>query len=250
MTAAQATLIHAAFQWAAILTGSQLYLRSLRVSITTVAGTPFVLLTGCIVGAGLGSKAAYLLYNPASMDAYLAQPALLLSGQSIVGGLLGGWLGVEFAKYCIGVHQSTGDHFVVPILIGLIIGRTGCFITGLYDETSGTPTTAPWAHDYGDGVPRHPTQLYDMAFATLALLAQLRLRHFVQLPQGAWFKLLMCAYLAFRLAVDFLKPAPTRYFGALSGIQVACCFGLCWFIPWTWHQLRGTAPGASVQHGS
>jgi phosphatidylglycerol---prolipoprotein diacylglyceryl transferase len=248
VTPAQAIAIHAVFQWAAILTGSQLYLRSLRLSLTTIAGPRFAVLIGCIVGAGLGSKAAYLSYNPASIDAYIAQPALLLSGQSIVGGLLGGWIGVELAKYCVGVRQSTGDHFVVPVLIGLVIGRIGCFMTGLYDETSGTPSSVPWAHDYGDGVPRHPTQLYDIMFAAVALLAHRRLHRYVQLPPGAWFKLLMCTYLAFRLAVDFLKPAPTRYFGMLSGIQLACCLGLWWFIPWTWQQLRSMAPRTGVQH--
>jgi phosphatidylglycerol---prolipoprotein diacylglyceryl transferase len=190
-----------------------------------------------------------LLYKPASIAVLIAQPALFASGQSIVGGLLGGWLGVEYAKYCVGVRHSTGDHFVVPILIGLMIGRVGCFITGLYDETSGTPTTLPWAHDYGDGVPRHPTQLYDIAFAAVALLMHLRLRQFLQLPTGSWFKLLMCGYLAFRLTVDFLKPAPTWYFGAISGIQLACCCGLSWFIPWTWQQMRSVRPGPGVQHG-
>ena len=250
MTPTQAASIHAVFQWAAILTGSQLYLRSLRTSVTTIAGPRFAVLVGCILGAGLGSKAAYVLYNPASIDVFIAQPALLSSGQSIVGGLLGGWIGVELAKYCVGVRHSTGDHFVVPILIGLFIGRIGCFLTGLYDETSGTPTTLPWAHDYGDGVRRHPTQLYDMAFAALALLMHLRLRQRLQLPAGAWFKLLMCAYLVFRLTVDFLKPAPLRYFGTLSGIQLACGLGLAWFIPWTWLQLHSTPAGTSVQHGA
>ena len=244
MSPTQAAAIHATFQWFAVLVGGQLYLRLQRTSVTRIEGPRFAVLVGCSVGAGLGSKAVHLLYNPASLEAFVQQPALLLSGQSIVGGLLGGWLGVELAKQFAGVRHSTGDHFVVPILVGLAIGRVGCFVTGLYDETSGSPTTLPWGYDYGDGVHRHPTQLYDIGFAAAGLAAYLRARSHVTWPSGFAFKLLMIAYLTFRLGVDFLKPAPALYLGGLSGIQIACCFGLACFVPWTWQQARSSARAA------
>jgi phosphatidylglycerol:prolipoprotein diacylglycerol transferase len=40
---------------------------------------------------------------------------------------------------------------------------TGCFFSGLTDHTHGCPTAVPWGHDFGDGVPRHPVQLYESA---------------------------------------------------------------------------------------
>jgi len=42
-------------------------------------------------------------------------------------------------------------------------------LTGLSDNTYGTPTNLPWAVNFGDGIPRHPTQLYEIAFL-IALL--------------------------------------------------------------------------------
>ncbi len=77
--------------------------------------------------------------------------------------MLGGLIGVEIGKKYAGVTESTGDRFVMPILVGLIIGRIGCFIAGLHDDTYGNPTALPWGIDFGDGIPRHPTQLYDIA---------------------------------------------------------------------------------------
>ena len=74
----------------------------------------------------------------------------------IVGGLLGGWAGVEIAKRVLRIRYSTGDLFVFPLVVGMSIGRVGCFLTGLDDHTCGTWTGLPWAVDFGDG-PRHPT---------------------------------------------------------------------------------------------
>jgi len=39
----------------------------------------------------------------------------------------------------------------------------------------------------------------------------------------------MIAYLAFRLAVDAIKPIPYAYFGVVSGIQLLCIAGLCYY---------------------
>ena len=37
------------------------------------------------------------------------------------------------------------------------------------DNTYGTPTSLPWAINFGDGIPRHPTQLYEVAFLLLLI---------------------------------------------------------------------------------
>ncbi len=46
----------------------------------------------------------------------------------------------------------------------MCIGRVGCFLTGLSDATCGVRTDLPWGVDYGDGVPRHPAQIYEILF--------------------------------------------------------------------------------------
>src|SRR5438270_13855458 len=88
-----------------------------------------------------------------------------MGGKTIVGGLLGGRVAEELTKRIIGEKQRTGDLFAAPLCFGIAIGRVGCFLEGLPDQTFGTPSSLPWAVHFGDGVPRHPVQLYDCFFA-------------------------------------------------------------------------------------
>ncbi len=67
-------------------------------------------------------------------------------------------------KRSIGLQQSTGDLYAIPLAVAIAIGRIGCFLTGLPDNTYGTPTNLPWAVNFGDNIPRHPTQLYEIIF--------------------------------------------------------------------------------------
>jgi prolipoprotein diacylglyceryltransferase len=89
----------------------------------------------------------------------------------------------------------------------------------------------PWGVDFGDGIPRHPTQLYDIAFA-LALLALLRYRRAALAAEpGLQFKLMLAAYLSWRLLIDGLKPVPYAYAFGLSGIQWVCALALVCYLP-------------------
>jgi len=144
-------------------------------------------------------------------------------GKTIVGGLLGGWIAVEIAKKLLGIRSRTGDLFAVPICLGVAIGRIGCFLAGLADDTYGTPTRMPWGVDFGDGIPRHPTQLYELCFLLLlagGLMLASRRPH----RNGTIFRYFVAAYLAWRFVIDFLKPQPLLY--GLDIIQWACLAGL------------------------
>ncbi|MFG3757362.1 prolipoprotein diacylglyceryl transferase family protein, partial [Klebsiella pneumoniae] len=57
----------------------------------------------------------------------------------------------------------TGARFALPLAIGIALGRIGCYAAGLDDFTYGIPTALPWGHDFGDGIQRHPVQLYECA---------------------------------------------------------------------------------------
>jgi phosphatidylglycerol---prolipoprotein diacylglyceryl transferase len=238
VTAALAAVIHGAFEWAGIFVGARLYLRTSRTSLAELGKTRnFAVIFGCILGAAIGNKAVHWLHRADQWDLLREHPWLLLQGQSIVGGLLGGLIGVEIAKRCVGLRESTGDRFVTPILIGLIIGRVGCLIAGLHDDTYGVATNLPWGVDLGDGIARHPTAIYDMLFAAGMLLALRIWGARLEREPGLKFKLMLAAYLAWRLAIDSLKPVPHEFVGGLSGIQLVAAAALLVYLPLVARQL-------------
>ncbi len=193
--------------------------------------TRWSVIAAAAVGAVLGSRLLVWLHQPALAWAHRGDPAWLSGGKTIVGGLLGGLIAVEWVKRAIGETRSTGDLFVIPLCVGMAIGRIGCFLAGLPDHTYGVATTLPWGVDFGDGVRRHPTQLYEIvvlaAIAAWAFRAQRRVAA-GSLIRGDVFRGFLCLYLAFRFTLDWIKPEPRPYFG-LSGIQVACLFGLLYY---------------------
>jgi len=191
--------------------------------------TRLALIAGAILGAAIGARLSWWLQDPMTASANFPDVLALMQGKSIIGGLLGGVLGVEIAKWRMGVHESTGDAFVVPIIVALIIGRIGCHLTGLSDHTAGLPSTQPWARDFGDGIARHPTALYEIVFLLLwagviaAVAPRLRER-------GDRFRLLMLGYLAFRGTIESLKPLPFAYPFGLSGLQWLSLVGIVYYL--------------------
>lgn len=228
---------HAVMELLAYGVGMRLYLRSRDRYPRGIV--PFELqawiLVGCALGAMVGSKLLAIAESPGEYAAVLrASPLHALGGKTIVGGLLGGWAGVEIAKALLSVAVATGDAYALPLCAGMSIGRVGCFWAGLADHTCGLPTSLPWGVDFGDG-PRHPTQLYEIAF--LALLGTaLALRRRRPHGNGALFLGFIGGYLAFRLAVDFLKPRAFAPLG-LGMIQWACVVGML-VAAWRLRRLR------------
>jgi phosphatidylglycerol---prolipoprotein diacylglyceryl transferase len=202
--------------------------RSLRARQGDVVAEPqrWTVLAAAAVGALAGSRLLGLAEQwPTVQAAWRSGHMLSLlfapGGKTIVGGLLGGWLGVEAAKRFSGIRRRTGDLFALPLCVGIAVGRIGCLVAGLADDTYGKPTALPWAVDLGDGVGRHPVQIYEILF--LALLG-FSLTRRVRLPEGARFRLFLAGYLAWRIAIDLLKPQPLLY--GLNVIQWSCIGGL------------------------
>jgi prolipoprotein diacylglyceryltransferase len=168
-----------------------------------------------ILGAAIGSKVFFWLEDPRETLAHWHDLAFLLGGKTIVGGLIGGLVAVELEKRWAGLTRRTGDLFAMPLAAGIAVGRIGCFLSGLPDRTFGTPTQLPWGVNFGDGVPRHPTQLYEsIVMAAVAIL----LGRLTRRPhrEGDVFKLFMTAYFALRLMVDHFKPEPRVLLGLTS----------------------------------
>src|SRR3954471_7509851 len=108
-----------------------------------------------VFGAGVG---AYLF---GTLNLWLSGSSGI--ARSIEGALAGGIVAVELYKLIHGISLRTGARFALPIAVGIAVGRLGCFFAGLDDFTYGIPTGLPWAHDFGDGIGRHPVQLYESA---------------------------------------------------------------------------------------
>ncbi|WP_457418166.1 prolipoprotein diacylglyceryl transferase [Roseateles sp. P5_E7] len=228
--AATAAWAHTAFAWAGMALGAAMWRRTLKRQQRGGALAPgnFGVLVGLLLGAAIGNKLVFLIERPDVALAIWQQRTLIWPGQSIVGGLLGGLISVEIAKKLTGQTRSTGDAMVLPIAVGLAIGRIGCFLAGLHDDTYGLPTALPWGVDFGDGVARHPTQLYEIAVVLPLGLALHRARF---ATPSLVFKLFLSAYLLWRFGVEFLKPVPVAYPLGLSGIQWTCLVALAVYTP-------------------
>ncbi|MGZ4107844.1 MAG: prolipoprotein diacylglyceryl transferase [Tumebacillaceae bacterium] len=185
------------------------------------------IVVGATLGAALGSKIVYWMEDPVQTLHHLTDYTYLMEGKTISGGLLGGLIGVELTKKRIGWTRRTGDDFALPLVVGMCIGRIGCFLTGMSDHTYGTPTTLFTGVDFGDGIPRHPTQLYEIAYLLLLvpILLQMKKRG---TPEGRMFQVFMFAYFLFRFLVDFIKPTLHPYLG-LNNVQVVSLLAVLYY---------------------
>jgi len=173
---------------------------------------------GYFIALGLGAVAGALLIG--SLNLTIA--GFWQIGHSIAGAVAGGIVTVEVFKLMSGIRGSTGGQFVAPLALGIAVGRFGCFFAGLPDYTYGVPTTLPWGVDFGDGVLRHPVQLYESAAMLAFLVAYLR-----EIARGNGFVLRQGFYLFVgwyalqRFAWEFLKPYP-GLIGPLNIFHLIC----------------------------
>ena len=143
-------------------------------------------------------------------------------GFSMAGGIAGAIAAIEAFKKMTGVTGSTGIAFAAPFAATVAVGRLGCFFAGLDDYTYGTPTSLPWGVDFGDGVHRHPVQLYEalaMAAMWLLLMHKLALQDRFWLANG--FYLVVGWYGLQRFVWEFLKPYATLI-GPFNLFHVVC----------------------------
>jgi prolipoprotein diacylglyceryltransferase len=176
----------------------------------------------------------------AVVGAYVIGSAnLLLTGipgvaRSIEGAIAGAIVAVEALKWRAGLRGSTGLRLVAPLAAAIAVGRIGCFFAGQDDMTYGTPTSLPWGVDFGDGIARHPVQLYEAAVMAAFLglfLPLLRRGHPAAVRAG--FYLFVGVYAVQRFAWEFLKPygtvlGPLNLFHLLSlALAAYACVFAC-----------------------
>ncbi|MGQ0633921.1 MAG: prolipoprotein diacylglyceryl transferase [Planctomycetaceae bacterium] len=161
---------------------------------------------GAFCGAMIGAKLPFLL---ADWPGLLSGRAWLDNGKTILFGMAGGYLGVEIVKAVLGIRMKTGDSFAAPVAAAIGIGRLACYHSGC---CYGVATQLPWGVDFGDGVCRHPTQLYEAGFHLAAAATLVTLARCGAL-RGQLIKLYFIAYCVFRFATEFIRPEPRLWPG-------------------------------------
>lgn len=152
---------------------------------------------------------------------------LHLSGQggiakSMLGGVFGAIVAAETFKHFAGIRRSTGLYFVPGLIMLIAVGRVGCFLAGLPDFTYGTETSLPWGVDFGDGVKRHPVQLYE-SLTMLVFLAVLLVRY-PRNPlfwQAQGFYVFVMVYSWQRFIWEFIKPYSSVFY-SINLFQLLC----------------------------
>lgn len=219
--------IHLVLEYLAFFFGFRYYLFLRKKSTDHISGiNRLSIILGAILGAFLGSRIMGFLENPVLPDSVESWVAIF-NFKTIMGGLFGGLLGVELSKKIIGEKQSSGDLFVFPILLGIFIGRIGCFLSGINEFTYGKETTFFMGMNLGDGLKRHPLALYELIFVSFLFLFLWKLKD-KELKNGMLFQYFMIIYFAFRFCIEFLKPNVFFLFG-LSSIQLLCLLCLIYY---------------------
>lgn len=219
---------HLLFEMLAYTIGYQLYLRQrARTHDPINDESRMWIFLGAAAGALVGSHLLGILENPTYLRHMNWQ--VWLGNKTIVGGFLGGLIGVEWTKKIIGVRTSSGDLMTYPLIFALAIGRIGCHLAGLTDGTHGNPSGLAWAIDFGDGIPRHPVNLYEVVFLLLLALTLYQAEKKKPFANGNRFKLFLISYLIWRFVLEFIKPVWLLPIG-ISNIQVATLGGLAYYM--------------------
>ena len=192
------------------------------------------LVAGGMLGAAIFARYGLVFKYFQAADEPTLAGFLRYGGRSVLGGLVGGYLGVVLTKRFIGYKRATGDLFAPGVALGMGIGRIGCFLA----ERPGTVTTLPWGVRVPpDAAPlvlqcpgcltgeaMHPSFVYEMIFDFAAAWVLFRITRSGRLPakwmvEGDVFKAFLLAYAVFRLGVEFVRGNAAMWLG-MSGSQL------------------------------
>lgn len=184
-----------------------------------------LILLSALTGGILGSKIPIVITRFNMMFTFPENINLLYSEKSIVGGLIGGFLGVLIIKKIFKIKIKMGNDIAPAAALGMAIGRLGCFFTGC---CYGKATGFNFGINFGDGILRHPTQLYEFTFNLILFAVLLYLRLKTEQKPGALFKVLVNSYLIFRFFNEFLRDTQ-MILPFLTYYQLICVLCLIFF---------------------
>lgn len=175
----------------------------------------FYVFVAAVVGGILGAKIPVWIVNYKNIIENFPDMRPVLYGRTITGGLIGGTLSVILTKRFLGIKGRKGNIFAPSIALGISVGRIGCFLRGC---CYGKPTSLPWGVDFGDGVLRQPTQLYESIF-TFYLFVRLQYLITKKPEPGALFDKFLKNYFIFRFFIEFFR-VNEGVFAGLTGFQI------------------------------
>jgi phosphatidylglycerol:prolipoprotein diacylglycerol transferase len=169
------------------------------------------------LGVILGGRIGYMLFY--NLPHYANHPLDALKvwegGMSFHGGLIG----VLLAMYYFGrktgrTFFTVADFFAPWVPIGLGLGRLGNFIN---HELWGKVSDVPWAMVFRTGgpLPRHPSQLYELALEGVALFALLWWYSRQPRATGSVSGMFLIGYGLARFVVEFVRE-PDAQLGYLA----------------------------------
>ena len=171
-----------------------------------------------ILGTILGGRLGYVLFY--KFGDYLSEPWRMLyvweGGMSFHGGLLGVVIALALFAHSRRQDWLSVTDFIAPLTpLGLAAGRLGNFINA---ELWGRPADVPWAMVFPnvDGVPRHPSQLYEFGLEGVVLFAVLWWYSARARPRGAVSAAFLLGYGVLRFLVEFTRE-PDSFLGFLAG---------------------------------
>jgi phosphatidylglycerol:prolipoprotein diacylglycerol transferase len=189
-----------------------------------------VIVCSAIVGAFCGAKLAFCL---AEFHALVQDPRWLekiLVGKTVLGAILGGYIGVELAKRLVRYQGITGDLFAQMVPLSIALGRSGCMLNRCCPGQE--LPTAWYTVTHEDGSSHWPAAEVEVVFnlCAAAVFAILRKRN---LLRGQHFHLYMIMYGTFRFFHEFMR-SETLFVGSWTGYQILsillACSGLLLFV--------------------
>jgi len=165
-----------------------------------------------LISSIIGSRLLFVLDHASE---FIRRPSEIVmiqrGGLAFYGGFIGGYLGcVAYLRLKRLPMWKVGDLIAVSVILGLGIGRIGCFLNA---DDFGTPTDLPWGISFPPGSfayqivgdqRLHPTQLYEMAVA-FVLAGGLAFMERRKRFDGQVFWSLVILYGAARFIIEFFR---------------------------------------------
>ncbi|MDD2366278.1 MAG: prolipoprotein diacylglyceryl transferase [Desulfuromonadaceae bacterium] len=184
------------------------------------------------MGVVLGGRLGYILFY--NLTFYINNPLKLFAVWEGGMSFHGGFLGVVVAFLIYAKRKNISFFTIIDIAalcapVGLGFGRIGNFING---ELYGRATDLPWGIIFpgSDGLPRHPSQLYEAFLEGLTLFIAVRFmsRKTDLTGVAAW---TFCAgYGLFRFTVEFFRQPDAQIGFLFGGISMGQILSLPMFM--------------------